>query len=588
MSFPLTQNLSRLWASVMIDTLIKKGVTKFYLSPGMRNAPLISAVRAAETKYKLQIIVGFDERAQGMRALGAVKASDQPAALICTSGSALSHYFPAVIEASKTGLPLIILSSDRPMELTLSNANQTIQQDHFYGDYVQYFHNLGAPDLTQTPAQIRSLVGHAVDRSLFPTPGPVHLNCPFREPLDQQSDEKELQDKGLAALRQNFTQQVNDLILKDIPKSVLTPTPAPLTASELDGFFLTPKESLIVVGELTTTQTKKAVLSALRENQSLPFIVDVASGLKYDFVLSEGSVPSFDHPEVYKAYQNSSLKRIIHIGGRTTSKHYYRFLRENPEVEWVVFQDNYRQHDPAFALNQRMVLPHGGLASSIGLILETAKAQGLPLKIDFTGFVAKKSKLIDEAPLAYPSLSKTIIENFSPDTVLWLGNSTVIRSFDSYASETYKLSIATEVQRGASGIEGSLAGAIGFAETCQKPVVAVMGDISLLHDLNSLTSLQNSTLPLTLVIAQNGGGGIFSLLPAGNDETLHRDLFTAHDVNFKKLCQALEIDCEQVTTPSELKTLLQNRQHNKPLVIEALIDDSVNTAIYSELKTIKL
>lgn len=588
MSFPLTQNLSRLWASVMIDTLIKKGVTRFYLSPGMRNAPLISAVRAAESLHKLQIIVGYDERAQGMRALGAIKASDQPAAVICTSGSALSHYFPAVIEAYKTGLPLIVLSSDRPMELTLTNANQTIQQDRFFGEYTQYFHNLGAPDLTQTPSMIRSLVAHAVERSLLPTPGPIHLNCPFREPLDQQSDENELSAKGLSQLRLTFAKQVQELVQDNHLKKIVTPKTAPLTAAELESIFKSPKESLIVVGELTTAQTKEAVLTALKENQSLPFIVDVASGLKYDFILNEGSVPSFDHPEVYKAYQNSSLKRIIHIGGRTTSKHYYRFLRENPEIEWLVFQDHYRLHDPAFALTQRIVLPLGGLANSIQVILAKATSQGLPLKIDFTGFVAKKSKLIDEAPLAYPSLSKTIIENFRSDSILWLGNSTVIRSFDSYASETYKLSIRTEVQRGASGIEGSLAGAIGYAETRHKPVVAVIGDISFLHDLNSLTSLQNSQLPLTLIIAQNGGGGIFSLLPAGSDETLHRDLFTAHQVNIKKICQALEVDCERVETPMELKALLQNKRQNKPLVIEALIDDSVNTAIYSELKTIKL
>ena len=133
----LSQNLSRIWASLIINELYQNNITQFYISPGMRNAPLIAALNHLKKLYpNIQMIICVDERAAAFRALGHSKATGKPSVLICTSGTALANYYPAVIEAYKSNLPLIIISADRPPELSYCDDNQTIDQIKIFGKYV--------------------------------------------------------------------------------------------------------------------------------------------------------------------------------------------------------------------------------------------------------------------------------------------------------------------------------------------------------------------------------------------------------------------------------------------------------------------
>ncbi|MDO9181064.1 MAG: thiamine pyrophosphate-binding protein, partial [Bacteriovorax sp.] len=182
----LSENINRIWASLIIDEFLKNNITQFYLSPGMRNAPLIAAMSNAKNyNPKIKIIMCIDERAAGYRALGFAKAQGLPAVLVCTSGTAMANYMPAVVEAKKSNLPMIILSADRPPEVTFCDDNQTMDQTKFYGNYVQGEMSLGAPSFEISPLALTSSLSNLIHKSLFPQRGPVHFNCAFREPLEK-------------------------------------------------------------------------------------------------------------------------------------------------------------------------------------------------------------------------------------------------------------------------------------------------------------------------------------------------------------------------------------------------------------------
>lgn len=580
----IDSNLTRLWAQGLIAGLLKKGIRDFYVSPGMRNAPLIAAINHFKSQdSSIFIDSGFDERSQSFRALGRIRGSERPAVVVCTSGSALAHYAPAVIEAHKSGLPLIVLSSDRPVELSLADANQTTEQNHFFGRNVRYSTTLEAPTSALPPEVLLSITAELVDKSLHPHRGPVHLNVPFREPLDGSDD---LTQWPSAKARAAYVQRLTTIINTDGYTTQYNAQAPSQFTMELS----LNSPVLIVVGELYTKAQKAAVIALLRECQNLAFILDVASGIKYEFSLNEGALPSPDHPEVYKALSTSAPQTLIHIGGRTTSKHYYRLLREWDKTRLIMFDSGQLLHDPA---HRRAVKIQGPLETNLPLLIKALKeSESSSEKSSFENFVKQKSDLIDNAPLAYPSLSKTIIEHAPEGLNLFIGNSTVIRSFDSYASTHYTKKLPCFVQRGASGIEGLLSEAIGLCDEGLGPVALILGDISLLHDLNALVTLKQSNHPLIVIIANNGGGGIFHLLPAGVDPLVERELFTPQSVHYAKLAEALELRSVRVENVTQLRTEISQAltliNGQGPVIIEALIDDTLNSEIYRELKTIKL
>lgn len=164
----LSQNINRIWSSLIIDEFIKNGITQFYLSPGMRNAPLIAAmIHLQKFHNELEIILCMDERGASFRALGYTKATGKPSVLVCTS-ERLANYMPAVVEAKKSNLPLIVLSADRPAELTFCDDNQTIDQTKFFGDYIQGEMGLGAPTIDISPLAMTSSLSNLIHKSLYP------------------------------------------------------------------------------------------------------------------------------------------------------------------------------------------------------------------------------------------------------------------------------------------------------------------------------------------------------------------------------------------------------------------------------------
>lgn len=585
MSRLLDENINRLWASLIIDEFHKNKITHFYLSPGMRNAPLIAAMNNAKTYSlpnlaQIEIFLCMDERAAAYRALGYSKATGKPSVLVCTSGTAMANYMPAVVEAKKSNLPLIILSADRPPELTFCDDNQTMDQTKFYGDYVQGEMNLGAPSIEISPLALTSSLSNLIHKSLFPQKGPVHINCSFREPLE----------KTIVPMPAQYLALAKDLINREGPCTRyvnFNTLPTQPELFEIAAQLQKSSSGLLVIGSLNPYDETDTVVQFIKK-LNWPVYFDVSSSLKYQFNLSDNALPTFDHPEVQAALVQNPPETIFHIGGRLTSKHYYSFLKQVPLINLITLSLNKEKEDPSHHTKMRI---NADINSTLKALTDEFP-EILPekkLSLNFEAFTKKKIDLIDNGPLAYPRISKTIIDNIPDHSVLYIGNSTVVRSFDAYFSFQNKKSLTIATNRGVSGIEGFLASSCGFIDGIKKEVYLIIGDVAFIHDLNSLYFLADMKTSLKIILINNDGGGIFTLLPINQEPEVIKYITSPHGQNFKKAAALVDIDYIEVkNTETLLSSFQQLQKHQGHCLMEIFVDSKINKEVYDQLKTIKL
>lgn len=578
----LTQNINRIWSTLIIDEFLKNKITQFYLSPGMRNAPLVAALTHLQHFHsEINIVLGMDERSASYRALGYSKATGKPAVLICTSGTALANYMPAVIEAKKSNLPLIVLSADRPTELTFCDDNQTIDQTKFYGDFIQGEMNLGAPTIEISPLAMTSSLSNLINKSLYPQKGPVHFNCAFREPLEATIQEVPAHYLELSRAQINrkgaTTRYLN-----------LETTPDAHSIAELAKTLSESKSGLLVIGSLAPWISREEVRSLIN-HLKWPCYFDVSSSLKYEFNLKSGAIPTFDHPEVQNELIKNPPQTVFHIGGRLTSKHYYTFLKQVPAIELITLNHNIEKEDPSHHTKIRI---NADINSTLGLLnqkIKESKFSALNFSLNFESFSKNKINLIDDGPLSYPLISKKIIDHIKEDSQIYIGNSTVVRTFDAYYSIDQKKNLTIATNRGVSGIEGFIASSCGFIDGSNKDTYLVLGDVSFIHDLNSLYYLKQLKTSLKIIIVNNDGGGIFTLMPISKEKPVLDYISSPHGENFQKIADAFGIHYIPVTQKDQLLPGLKELElHNNHTIMEIFIDHETNKSVYDQLKTIKL
>jgi 2-succinyl-5-enolpyruvyl-6-hydroxy-3-cyclohexene-1-carboxylate synthase len=579
----LSQNINRLWSSLIIDEFLKNDITHFYLSPGMRNAPLIAALSHLKKFYsELQVYVCMDERAAAYRALGHSKATGKPSVMLCTSGSAMANYMPALVEAKKSNIALIVLSADRPSELTFCDDNQTIDQVKFFGDYIQGEMNLGTPTVEISPLVLTSSLSNLIHKSLFPQKGPVHINCAFREPLED----------TIVPLADSYIALANTQINRKGPSTKyvgLETSPSLEVLNELAETFAKTKRGLLVIGSLNPHESTTEVL-ALVKKLGWPTYFDVSSSLKYSMNLQDGALPTFDHPEMIDTLVKQPPETVFHIGGRLTSKHYYAFLKKVPDINLITLSLNKEKEDPSHHTKVRLNAHINSTLKQLLHLLNEKKIEGSSeLALDFSNFTTKKIDLIDNAPLSYPVISKTIIDRIADKSFLYIGNSTVVRSFDAYFSQTIRKDITVATNRGASGIEGFIASSCGFIDGVQKDVTLIVGDVAFIHDLNSLLFIKDLKHALKIIVVNNDGGGIFTLLPINKEKDVLDYITSPHGMKFDKITRAFDIDYLSASTKEELIAGLDKLEKSKTsALLEIFIDHETNKKVYDQLKTIKL
>ncbi len=536
MSLNNAANINYLWANLLIEEFVRNGVEYFCCAPGSRSAPL--AVAVAENK-RAKSFVHFDERGLAFHALGYVCATRKPAVLICTSGTAVANFLPAVIEASKKKLPLIVLSADRPPELRQTGAMQTIDQVNIFGSYVRWQTDLPCPTEAIKPQFVLTTVDQAVFRCKGELPGPVHINCMFREPLaatPKKISKEYLQSlKSWAEAKSPFTTYTH-----------ARPAFVDGDLKQAAALIKKIKNGLIVVGK--TNREESDDILKLAKRLGWPIFPDVSSPLRWG-IQHDNNIPYYEKVLRSKVFLKSSkIDGILHLGGRMTSKAFYDFIEEQKIEHYIMVLNHPLRNDPTHQVSLRVHGPIGEFCSVLkGFLPKHSSSVHLKMCRELSVQIHEQFEQEFSAmnEISEPLIAWLVSQHIPKDSGLFLGNSMPVRDFDSFASKDANL-IFVQGNRGASGIDGNIASAVGFAEGLKQSVTAVLGDLSFLHDFNSLAMLKKSRQPIVLIVVNNNGGRIFSRLPIAQTAPQFEKFFTTpHGFDFKYAAKMFEVDYAQ-------------------------------------------
>jgi 2-succinyl-5-enolpyruvyl-6-hydroxy-3-cyclohexene-1-carboxylate synthase len=573
------ENINSLWGFLLIEELVRNGIDYFCISPGSRSAPLTVAAARHPGAHK---IIGHDERGAAFHALGYARATGRPAVLICTSGTAAANYWPAVIEAALDRLPLLILSADRPPEAQDTGANQTIRQSHLFGTYAKWHFELPCPS-TDVPARmVLTTVNQAIHQSWTAPPGPVHLNCPFREPLAPEP-------LGIdAAYLANLTRwQETATPLTQYHRPIRTPDA--LAVRTLSAVLRAARRGLVVVGRLSTDRERSALIRLLQRLR-WPVYADITSGLR----LGSVDAPIVHHFDqlLLSPMAGASLHpdTILHVGGALVSRRFLQFSEHLPEaVHYLLIDAHPFRHDPGHRVSQRM---EADIVAACVALLATLEAREPSA---WTQALLAYSEAIDAAIndslattpdcLSEIAVARLIAERIPARQGLWLASSMPIRDMDMYGKPRGR-TVRIGANRGTSGIDGTVAAATGFAAGLRQPVTLLLGDVALLHDLNSLLLVRNSAVPLIVVVINNDGGGIFSFLPIARFDDVFEHYFASpHALRFESAAALFALGYAAPRTQAEFVAAYEAALARPgSTLIEVVSDRQANTAGHQQLQ----
>ena len=569
-----TPSANRLWADLIVEELVRTNVDFFCVAPGSRSTPLVAALAANE---KAQKLVHFDERGTAFAALGYARATGRPAAWITTSGTAVANGLPAVVEAATDAVPMILLTADRPPELRETGANQTVVQPNIFGGYVRWSFDLPAPDPDLDPAMVLTTVDQAVYRALRAPSGPVHLNLMFREPFLPDPDEKACEEPPSPARWRRSGE----------PYTRYAETKAAVDPEEVERLWevLHPvQRGLVIAGRLGNRKQGDAALG-LAEALGWPLLPDVGSQVRLG-----------THSKSLTAYHDALLESepfkevhtpeaVLHVGGRALSKRLERFLAWSRPDPYVVVRENPFRLDPAHQVTHSVEADVVGLCAALaeaargGSSADPAWAAGwreASLRVDlYLDRLFAETKVLNE-----PLVARLISRHIPEDHSLCVASSMPVRDVDTFAAAD-GAPVPVAANRGASGIDGTVATAAGFARGSGRPVTLLIGDLALLHDLNSLAMLRE--LPVVVVVLNNDGGAIFSLLPVARHEEFFEPYFgTPQGVSFEGAAKMFGLAYHLPRTTEEFVEAYRNTR-SAPTLIEVKTDREENAQLHRRL-----
>lgn len=554
-------SLNQFQANLIIEELVRCGVELFCISPGSRNTPLVIA--AAEHK-RAKTIVHFDERGASFFAVGYAKGAGKPAAMICTSGTAVANYFPAVVEAHESQTPLILLTADRPLEALNSSSYQTIDQREIFGSYANYFEDLPLGDSRLTPQFLLSCVDLAFSQATSADAGPVHLNCRFREPLAPLGDAIDFSNE-LAGLRgwesarepYSLSHEASASSEEAIPDSVCSK-------------ILASKRGIIVAGVLRDPDSGAALIK-LAQQWRWPLISDICSQTRFAVEESEEAVSYADNylrfDEVAEAVEPDV---VLQFGDTPISKFVTRYTAKATSA-YVIVTPGSKRIDPHHRVTDAVAADYRSAVSSFSKLMVSASELMTPFKNledlarkQVDNWFAKS----DESLIGSKIAAEICAAGDSPRS-LYLATSMAIREANSFVAARAS-SIRVAANRGVNGIDGTIAAAVGFAHATRQHTTLVIGDLAALHDLNSLSLVRNRDLPVTIVILNNDGGEIFSYLPVAGVEAHFQEYFqTPHRLDFAQAADMFGIKYYQPLNIRDFKTIYRHTlKSSKPVIIE--------------------
>ena len=563
-------NPNSLWCSVLTETLFRCGVREAVLSPGSRSTPLTFSFVRHEG---IQTFPVLDERSAGFFALGLAKRSGLPVVLVCTSGTAAANYLPAVVEARESGVPLIVLTADRPPELRVCSSGQTIDQLKLFGGYVSFFHELAVPEADAARLRyLRQTVAQAAERSLYPVGGPVHLNCPFRDPLHPESVGN---GEALAS------------VIK--PESFWSHL-QPFTAKREDCSAL-PKlgggRGLVIAGPLPEGIEPAAhatAVYAIARALGWPLLADALSQLRqhsgecpalvthYDAVLRSAPLAARLRPD-----------KVLVVGALPTSKVLRTWLQglvSTPVYQLSSFPES---HDPLHGATVTLRLSASAYAASLGAIAYPVSDYAADwARASEAARLHLNSMLGPERALVEPKAAWLLGQLLPRGTPLMVANSMPVRDLEYFWGPVDRR-LRVFFNRGANGIDGTVSTAFGVAQD-GPPAVLFVGDLSLLHDSNGLLLHSRLKGSLTIVLVDNNGGGIFEHLAVARYDPPFEEYFaTPQHVDFAALAAMHDIVHHVVTSWEDFAEQLRQLPPSGVRIVELRTDRKADAAMRKRL-----
>lgn len=508
-------SIDNCWAFLLLYEMQQQGISTLCLAPGSRSTPLVMAAES----LNFDIYVHWDERSLAFFALGLVKASLKPVALLCTSGTAVANFLPAVIEAYQSTLPLVLLTADRPFELQAIAANQSIHQSNIFKDFTVEQLVLPEPQISISAPSLLRRFSHAFHR-MKKTCLPLHINMPLREPFfaDLKSDFSDY----LLPIR-DYLQQESPFCVYDEPVHVFD-------EHELENVPRHYEQGLIVCGQLHNQKHAAAVLR-LAEQWQWPILADPFSLLfskQHPLILNH-------YDSAFSSFKNQAeLKPFLclWVGGCLLSKHLISFL-SMPACYLLRAQEGPHLSDAA-GPSRRTLL--GPLLVTLSLLMKKKAFAKAPFVFPST-FSEETLTLKNRDQRSDRAFMKGVLAHFSADYDFFISNSLPPRLLLSWGP-TFSRAPFFYANRGASGIDGIVSTALGLAKERRRPMVLLIGDLALMHDMGALALGENLTTSFVVICLNNSGGGIFSSLPVAKEsQGFERFFQVKHDYRFNSLAQ---------------------------------------------------
>lgn len=549
-------NPSTAHALVLVDELVRNTVSHVVLCPGSRNAPLSMALFDAAQAERLSLHVRVDERSAAFLALGIAARTGRPVAVVCTSGTAAANFHPAVLEADRAGVPLIVMTADRPPELRAAGANQVIDQDRLYGDAVRYFHEYGVAE--RRPGQNaywRSQVCRAWNAAYGEwRSGPVHLNIPFREPLVPDPVD------GGNPWCESLDGRASGERWTELPDFGAVPS------------FVVPSTRY---GLVIACDTGVAAASEWAEVNGWPIMAETGcAGLSGESAVTSGAwllaVPEF--------VARHKPEQVLCIGRPTVFRQVHALLADD-EVEVLLVRPD--TDWPAPAHNVRQV------GQWFGEPTKPADPDWLTRwqDADAAARAALAEALAAEPWPNGPALARQLVADLPTGALLVVGSSNPTRDV-ALAAGPPRSDVVVHRNRGVAGIDGTVSTAVGAAMVHHGPSYALLGDLTFLHDLNGLLIGTGEERPdLTIVVLNDDGGGIFSLLEQGAEEHapgFERVFGTPHGSDLGALCAGYRVPHVLVESAEEFRAALRPTRGLR--VVEVKADRSDRRGLHARLR----
>lgn len=538
---PLAQSLIEICKAKDIHTIV--------ISPGSRNAPLTIGF-VSNPAFQCYSIA--DERCAAFFALGIAQQTQKPVALVCTSGSALLNYYPAIAEAFYSQIPLVVISADRPKSKIDIGDGQTIRQENVFANHILYNANLHEDSSEENDLKINEAISVAVNQK-----GPVHINAPFEEPLYETVSE--LSVKPLIVIS-------NDL-QKELPK--------------LDVFtkqWNSAKKKLILIGGNFPNAIDAALVNQLANDPSVVVMTEVTSNLHHpNFITNIDTIITPFTDEDFKAFQPEIL---ITLGGMVVSKRVKAFLRKyKPSEHWHI--DELRAYNTFGCLTRHFEVTPNVFFNAFLPKTASTESDYLQKVLDLKALRKEKhSAYLKTIPFSDMKVFETIFPMMPEESQLQISNSSPIR----YA-QLFDIHPSIEVfcNRGTSGIDGSTTTAIGAALASGKATIMITGDVSFFYDSNALW---NNYIPknFKIILINNRGGGIFRILPGHQETQVFNTFFeTTHTLTAEHLAKMYGFDYFNVSEESELQAEMKSfLAAEKPSIIEVFTPTEVNNKVLLE------